>query len=144
MKCAKILNSRKNIQYRYVSDKVPNDTIDLVYSFAVVQHVPDEIFRKILRDVFSCLKPGGKIVFDVVLSKEGWQSESELRSDKSVKGRIKLKYALNCFSRTEKSVIELAEISGFVDIHIIPTKNMVNSIFDDICEQHLLVAERPI
>lgn len=77
-------------------------------------------------------------MFDIVLLKEGWQSEEDWRSDKSYKGRLKLKYGLNCFARSKDSVIKLASESGFLNIRIVSTETLVSSIFDDICEQHLL------
>jgi len=58
--CAKELNNSDNISY-YTNDgkglsMLNASSVDLIYSFAVVQHLHEELFEKILQDFFSCFK----------------------------------------------------------------------------------------
>lgn len=62
LECARILNSSSNITFLQTTQlsEIENSSIDLVYSFAVIQHVTDSIFRTILTAMLSKLKKGGQ------------------------------------------------------------------------------------
>ena len=61
--CAKILKAAPNLEY-IVADKVgfaaiPDGSLDVIYSFAMVQHVTDEVFEMVLANCCRKLNPAG-------------------------------------------------------------------------------------
>jgi len=88
------------------------------------------------------LKPGGKGVLHIVIDDEDWKPEQEWRGDKSVLGRIKLKYGLNCFGRTREKVEERLTEEGFVEIRCLELSEICD-FDDDIVSQNLFVFKRP-
>lgn len=144
LECAKILNKTKNVSYFTLKDmreKVEDNSVSLVYSFAVVQHLTDAVFAETLEDLRRKMKAGGTLLLHVILN--GGLSEAEWRNDKTLYGRVKWHYGLNCFSRTEKGVEALVENHGFRSVKIMNLKEICREHFDDICGQHLVVANKP-
>lgn len=144
IECAASINQRDNLRYLPSRDfdQIPSESVDLSYSFAVIQHVTDDVFEQILNNVFRVLKPRGELTFHVVLQEEGWKAQSAWEADESVKGKIKLEYGLNCFSRSEDQVISLLERTGFSNIRIRAVADLCEDNFDDICRQHFLIASK--
>lgn len=142
LECARTLNGQENTTYLHISqlDRIKPGSIDLVYSFAVIQHVTDEIFRGILDVCSKVLKENGKIVFHVVLDHQEWQKEEEWLADNSLEGKLKRKYALNCFARDEESILQMLKDYGFSSISLQPVESICSEDFDDICKQHLVTA----
>ncbi len=143
--CANIINKHSNLNYIHHSSlkELPNESIDLVYSFAVIQHVTDEVFANILREIQRLLKPGANLVLHIVLEETGWRSQADWEADRSLRGRVKLSYGLNCFSRTEAMFRDALSTSGFENIKIRAIEDLCSENFDDICGQHLLTANSP-
>lgn len=144
LECARILNSAENIDYLHVDDlelnSVPDASLDIIYSFAVVQHVTSQVFKEILKRCFAKLKPGGKIVFHVKLEDPDWKSEEEWRADASFVGKIKFRYGMHCFSRKPGFFYEILPRHGFTVLSLESIESMCDEKFDDICSQHLLTA----
>jgi SAM-dependent methyltransferase len=142
IECARVINSAENLQYLQTGElsTIEDGCIDLAYSFAVIQHVTDVIFRLILSNAHRTLKPGGKLVLHVVLEEDGWKAQSDWEADSSLKGKIKLEYGLNCFSRSKHQVLNLVGEAGYSDMDITPISKLCTDDFDDICTQHLLTA----
>lgn len=142
LECARILNGAPNIIFLHTSQvsEIPDSTVDLVYSFAVIQHVTDAIFRDILAMLLRKLKPGGQLLIHLVLEDAQWRSEEDWRSDKSVKGQLRLKYALHCFKRTAEEMRGMLESAGCRAIVIRPMQELCPENFDDVCTQHLVSA----
>ena len=115
-------------------------TIDLVYSVAVAQHLTDSVLEHVLDTLRRKLKPAGRLLLHIVLDAEGWRTEEEWRRDVSIAGRLKLKYGLNCFTRSEKRVREMLEAAGFGSIVVQPMRDLCPEPFDDVCTQHLVCA----
>lgn len=145
LECARILNGKPNITFLDVGqlNEIKDNTIDLVYSFAVFQHVTDEILEGILSAMIKKLKKGGKLVFHIVLDDDNWLREQDWSRDLSLKGRLKMKYGLNCFAREEKKVKDMLESLGYTSIAIRSLKDLCLDNFDDICTQHLICAICP-
>jgi 2-polyprenyl-3-methyl-5-hydroxy-6-metoxy-1,4-benzoquinol methylase len=147
IECAKILNSADNITYIYglsdEKDTIKDSSVDAVYSFAVIQHVTDEILSDILAFCLRKLKPGGKLIFQVQLEDKAWRSEEEWKNDRSLKGRIRYSQGLHGFSRTAESLTETTAAAGFQNVEIKNISEMVSGNFDDICRTHLLLAKKP-
>jgi SAM-dependent methyltransferase len=88
-------------------------SVDLIYSFAVIQHLTDQVFKGVLTEWQRVLKPGGKVLCHVILSHEGWRTENQWRADNSLRGRAKWALGLHCFARSEDSISEMAMVAGF-------------------------------
>ena len=142
LECARILNSAPNITFLHTTqlDEIEDCSIDLVYSFAVVQHVTDSIFGKILAAMFSKLKKGGKLIIHIILDEDNWKTEQDWRQDTSLKGRLKWKHGLRCFKRNEQDVRGMLESAGYTSIVIQPMKELCREKFDEVCTQHLIFA----
>jgi 2-polyprenyl-3-methyl-5-hydroxy-6-metoxy-1,4-benzoquinol methylase len=140
--CARILHTASNITFLQTTQlgRIEDGSVDLVYSFAVVQHVTDAVFRQILTALFDKLKSGGKLLIQIVLDEDHWRSEQDWKQDESLKGRLKWKYALNSFKRKEEDVRDLLETAGFKSVVIQPMRDLCPENFDDVCTQHLVRA----
>ncbi len=139
--CAGILNRRDNIQYLPVPPngglKICDQSVDLVYSFAVIQHVDDTVFQQILCELWRVMRNGARGLCHVVLNGAyGWKTENDWREDRSLKGRAKWAVGLHCFSREPARIIAMAEAVGFSEVHIQPID--VPGLEDDVAHQHLL------
>jgi ubiquinone/menaquinone biosynthesis C-methylase UbiE len=134
--CARVLNGAGNI--RYVANTlrglpaVADASIDLVYSFAVIQHLRKEQTECFFREFARVLRPGGQGVIHVllgestVLESKGWHAR-----------RVDLRRA--CFA--EEEIIALAREAGFEDVHIVPVGSLCD-IDDEIGAEHLLLFRR--
>jgi len=145
LKCAGIINGAGNIKYVHSSEagfaQIPDSSLDLAYSFAVIQHVKESVIKSLFMSVGKKIRPGGRCVFQVQLDDGKWAQEKELAGDKSVTGRLRLKYGLNFFPRSEKFFRELAVQSGFALVSVRPLSELMSDSFDDIYHQHLIILE---
>jgi SAM-dependent methyltransferase len=141
--CAQVLNSAKNIDYMTVAkferERMECEIYDFAYSIAVVQHCTDAVFRSILHDVRARMRQRSKIAFHLVIDGSGWRSEQEWKADRTFRGRIKLRYGLNCFTRNHDVAVSIARDAGFLNVHIVPMASFT-SVADDVSGQHLLIA----
>lgn len=145
--CAAAINPAPNIEYRRIakSGGIPakDGEVDLIYSFAVIQHVTDGVLRGILDEFRRVMKPGATAVCHVVLDFGGWKSESDWRADKTLKGRLKWEVGLHCFSRSRHSLEELIDKAGLKLLQISPISGLgVQLAGDDVERQHLCVFSR--
>lgn len=144
LSCARILNSADNIEY-IVGDNadlpaIPDGSIDAVVSIAMAQHVTNEILDAILKTCHKKLKPGGKLIFHVQLNDDTWRTEDEWKGDASLKGKLKYRYGLHCFGRSDETYREIFKRHGFSNIEMIDLSKITTDRFDDVCSQHLAVA----
>jgi SAM-dependent methyltransferase len=142
LECARIFNSGSNITFLHTTQlsEIEDCSIDLVYSFAVIQHVTDLVFRTILTAMRSKLKKGGELIIHIVLDEDNRTTERGGRQDMSLEERLKLKYGLNYFKRHEEDVRGMLESAGYTWIGIQPLKQLCPEEFDDVCTQHLIRA----
>ncbi|REJ78793.1 MAG: class I SAM-dependent methyltransferase [Acidobacteria bacterium] len=115
--CAEIINGADNIRY-IVGDRKGLSTIkdgsaDAVISFHLFQHLSDKIARIVLSNASSKLRSGGKLIVHVQTENDIWRTEEEWRSDESLKGRMKLRYGLNCFGRSQVDYQQMLGEAGF-------------------------------
>lgn len=147
LECAKILNSAPELEYIVAGDKgfakIPDGSLDTVYSFAMVQHLTDEVFDIVLSNCSRKLKPGGKLVLHIQLIDEIWKTEEQWKADTSLRGKIKYKYGLHCFGRTEQAHIDAVAKHGFENIRMQSIADLLPDEFDDIGSQRLLTATKP-
>lgn len=146
LECARILNGQKKITYLHTTqlEHIKDGSVDLIYSFAVIQHVTDQVLNGILDTSYKALKDNGKIVFHVVADQQGWRDESNWVSNKSIKGRLKLKCGLNCFNRNSESIVRVFGEHDFSSVSLLPIESLCSEDFDDICKQHLITAVKSV
>jgi SAM-dependent methyltransferase len=142
VECARVINGAPNASFLHTDsvDDIEDATVDLVYSIAVAPHLTDAVLEGVLETIRRKLKPAGELLLHVVIDDEGWRTEEEWKRDASIAGRLKLKYGLNCFTRSERRVRDLLAASGFGSIRIQPMRDMCPEPFDDVCTQHLVCA----
>ena len=145
--CARVLNSASNLTYLTADDSglqhVRDESIDAVVSFAMVQHLSDDVFEIVLHNSFQKLRPGGRLILHIQLTDEVWKTEDEWRRDTSVKGKLKYRYGLHCFGRTADRHREMVENAGFGNVAMCNIGELVPEQFDDVCSQSLLTAKKP-
>jgi SAM-dependent methyltransferase len=134
--CARVLNGADNI--RYVANTlrglpaVADASIDLVYSFAVIQHLRKEQTECFFREFARVLRPGGQGVIHVllgesgVLESRGWHAR-----------RVDLRRA--CF--TDEEIIACAREAGLEDVQIVSVGSLCD-VDDEIGAEHLLLFRR--
>lgn len=68
------LGDTKNIELFVGSGKdlepLKNDSVDIIYSLWVFQHIPERIVPQIIKDCHRVLKKGGLLIFQMALDKE--------------------------------------------------------------------------
>ena len=70
------------------------------------------------------------------------KGENAWIKDRSLTGRVRLRYALNFFPRSEKFFRELAVEAGFSVAAIRPLSELLDEPLDDLYHQHLLVLSK--
>lgn len=144
--CARIVNPSPAVEYFVAGPgKVPPfppGSLDLVYSFAVIQHLTDEVFRGLLADFHRWLKPGGRAVLHVVVGDPHWRTEEEWRADRSIRGRLKFHCGLHCFGRDSAAVTAMIRAAGFSGGEGRSIADLAR-IDDDVGGQDLFVGVKP-
>jgi SAM-dependent methyltransferase len=143
--CARALNTRSNITY-LTPDQLGKRAgeVDLAYSFAVVQHLPTEVLVHVLELLARTIRKGGLLLVHFAEpGQSGWRTEDEWTGDRSLLGRARLRYGLNCFGRSIDEMTALTQAAGFSDVEVQSlSQNNSISVKDDICSQQLLTARR--
>ena len=142
IECAKILISSPNIEFVHSSppgwQTVPDGSIDLAYSVAVIQHVRSSVIHYLFDILSKKLKAGGQAYLIVQLEGDEWREEEEWVRDQSLMGRLRWKYALNFFPRTEQYFRDLCNSVGLDYCSVKPASDILSSKYDDVYQQHLL------
>lgn len=142
--CAKIVNPAENIEYLVANDRgleeISDQSVDVVYSFAVIQHLTDAVFEMVLENCRKKLKPKGRLVFHIQLTDEIWQTEDTHKADSSLTGKLKYEIGLHCFGRTEQEHIDILSRHGFKDIQINKLEDLVPEFADEVNSQRILLA----
>jgi SAM-dependent methyltransferase len=146
LECARTLSGRPNLEYLAVLPTgrldIEDRSVDLVYSFAVFQHIEDTVLQKILDELGRVMKNGAQALCHVVLIGEsGWRTEDDWREDRSLAGRAKWVAGLHCFARGPEGIRAMVETAGFCEIALDPIR--VPELNDDIAHQHLLRFKKP-
>lgn len=145
--CAKILNNPDNVEYVVADEdglsKIPDGGIDVIYSFAVIQHLTDEVFSHVLEVCSKKLRSeGGKLVLHIQLLDDIWMTEDEHKANTSLQGKLKYGIGLHCFGRTLEQHYELLEKRGFVVEEVLPLDQLVPERAEEVHSQRILVATK--
>lgn len=143
---ASAINGAPNIEFLRAKDgaiPLSDGVADLIYSFAVVQHVTDGVFSGMLKEWYRILRPGGTVLCHIAIDEEGWKTESELRQDRSLAGLIRWRFGLHCFSRSEEAARSAITAARFDEPQIIRIGDLDVPLDDDINHQHLCVFTKP-
>jgi len=142
--CAKVLNGRPNINYLSTEEfRRQKGTVELAYSFAVVQHLTREVLVGVLNLLASKICEDGILLLHFPVPGDGWHTEAECLGHQSIAGRAKLRSGLNCFGRSVDEMEALVSRSGFTDVVVRPLSGSINvPDDDDITKQHILTARR--
>ena len=139
--CARILNAAPNIDYVQAREDggipIPDSSVDLIYSFAVIQHIGEGVFQAVLREWRRVLRPNGTVVCHIVVDGAGWRSERQWRDDKSLRGLLKWRFGMHCFNRTPEQVCSQVVAAGFNPPELTLIRDLEVHFEDDIVSQHL-------
>ena len=142
--CAEIINSAENIEYLTADEdglnKIPDDSVDAAYSYAVVQHLTDEVLNLVLANCRRKLKKGGKLLLHIQMPNDIWKSQEDWEKDNSLKGKMKYNYGLHCFGRTEAEYREIVSKHGFGDFQFEELKGFDAMYDEELKFQRLLIA----
>src|SRR5690606_1247720 len=142
--CALILNSGPNIKYHVADpntfESLEAQKFDVVYSYAVVQHMTDEILVRVLESCRGLIKPDGRLLLQVQLPDDIWRTESDWRNDRSLKGKLRFRYGLHCFGRTEREYSEFLTDAGFRIEDIENIAELMGTNESELESQRLIVA----
>ncbi len=133
--CARALNGAGNIRYTVNSSHdlrtVADGSLDLVYSFAVIQHLRKEQTAAFFREFARVLRPGGQGVVHFLLGESRVQEEEgwEVR-------RVEVRMAY--FAPAE--IIDLLHQAGLRHPRIVPVSSLC-AIDDNIGSEHLVLFE---
>jgi SAM-dependent methyltransferase len=146
LECARTINGASNIKFIYSGEsgfaQIPDLSLDLVYSFAVIQHVREAVIKSLFMVAGKKVRPGGRCIFQVQLDDGKWEKENVLFEDQSVSNKLRLKYGLNFFPRSETFFRELASEAGFSLVKVQPVSELLDEPFDDVYHQHLIILSK--
>lgn len=140
--CARILNGAPNIVYEPLSHAVSAiGSVDVVYSFAVIQHVTDARARRDLSLLRSRLRDGGKLLVHFAAA-SSLPTEEEQWSHPRPLSTIRSRLALDVFGRDAEQMRRVLEGAGFTDIRFERLRDKTSSP-DDIAGDQWAIATAP-
>jgi SAM-dependent methyltransferase len=144
--CAEVVNPAPNVEYVLVEPAAPlplaDASVDVVCSFAVLQHVTGAAMDAILADLRRVLRPDGVALLHVPVDKDDWRSETAWRADTSARGRLRLRYGLNCFGRTRAEVLAALDAAGLPADEVVVLGELGDLHDPDLEAQELFVCRR--
>jgi SAM-dependent methyltransferase len=142
--CAEILNSAQNLSFIRADDKgmiaVADESVDIVFSYAMVQHLSDEVYEYVLENCRRKLKAGGRLILHIRLDDPAWKTEKEWKADSSIRGRLKFKYGLHCFAKTAEAHKKVVERYGFTNIAIDGLSEFLDDDQENLSSEAILTA----
>ena len=133
--CAQHLNPAPNLKYvaNGVADLrvVENEKVDLVYTFAVFQHLQKTQAAAFLAEFARVLKPGGMGVVHTIFK------PAEEAREYDPKGWVEKRVMLRMVFYTEQELRSMIQDAGFDDIEVNLVSSLVD-IDDDIGQENLV------
>jgi ubiquinone/menaquinone biosynthesis C-methylase UbiE len=146
LECARTINNAPNIKFIYSGEsgfsQIPDGSLNVAYSSAVIQHLREAVIISLFKVAGKKVGPGGRCLFQVQLDDGKWEKESTAMQDQSLANKLRLKYGMNFFPRTEQFFRDLAKETGFVVEAIRPISELLDQPFDDVYYQHLLILSK--
>lgn len=143
---ARVLNPADNLEYLTADEdglpSVPDHSIDTLISLNMIQHLTVPTYDRVLKNMASKVKPGGKAILHIQCLDPRWKTEAEWLADRSIRGQLKYKFGLHCFSLAEETHKEMVAKHGFRDITVAPVSSFTDHYFDDIGDQHILIGSK--
>jgi cyclopropane fatty-acyl-phospholipid synthase-like methyltransferase len=143
--CARILNCEPNISYLESIDlgsAIADGSVDLIYSFAVFQHLTDETMESVLKICWEKLAADGKLIAHIQLINDKWSSEASWRAKRSTYDKARFRYGLHCFGRSERQIRELFEHQQFAITEIRSIPSVFSYEVEDGEDQVIVYAKR--
>ncbi|MCE5302904.1 MAG: class I SAM-dependent methyltransferase [Planctomycetaceae bacterium] len=139
--CAREINGADNLEYvtNGLSDlgNVADASLDLVYSFAVFQHLTKTQSMAFFREFARVLKPGAQAVCHVILKEPG----EPRADDPSQGGWITRRVNLRMVYFTPAEMTAALQEAGLRDVNIIPVSSL-GKVHDDIGKEQLMTFRR--
>jgi 2-polyprenyl-3-methyl-5-hydroxy-6-metoxy-1,4-benzoquinol methylase len=135
--CARVLNAAPNL--KYVTNRpanlaaVDDRSIDLVYSFAVFQHLLKEQTVVFFREFARVLRPGGSGLFHIILKNPHQQQYTGHTGETWLEKEVHLRMVY----LSDEEIRGLLTEAGFRDIQIRQVSSIAK-IRDDIGNEHLV------
>jgi len=137
--CAALLNPASNITYsiNHRSDLrfIGTSSIDLIYSFAVIQHLETRIAADFFREFYRVLRPGGQTLCHLVLG----PGEGDRRELRGWEKWLRLRQVRLAPAEAER----MARDGGFDRVRLVPIRELAR-IDDDVGRQHLMLLEKAV
>jgi cyclopropane fatty-acyl-phospholipid synthase-like methyltransferase len=134
--CARELNHSPNIEYianqrPNLRGMIPDSSVNLVYSVAVIQHLERLSVRGFLCEFRRILAPGGTAICHLVIG---------ARTDPDA---WKFWISAPVRSYTEAEIVQTAKDAGFSVVRLLPVRELAD-IQDDVGRQHVLICSVPV
>lgn len=139
--CAQALNGAENLRYVRTGTSglaaIPDHSLDLIYSFAVFQHVRKEDAAAIFAEFARVLRPGGKVLCHVILKEEG---EGRF-PDPSAGDWVQQRVMLRMLYYTAAEMTGVVTQAGFQNVQIMKISDYAH-VNDDIGQEQLMILRR--
>lgn len=141
--CAEIINARPNLSYHCVAAQTLQGlfgqrSTDLIFSFAVLQHLSDEQARDAARQWQSVLRPEGYLLCHVPLTDNRTPAEVACgASNVDGKRRHRLRFQF----RSSDQLHCFAQLAGFRWVDFVPVADLCE-VDDDIQGDHLMICRK--
>lgn len=143
--CARVLNGRDNVDHVKSSetsiDVVNDESIDLISSLAVVQHMHDDAVRTITGEWFRVLKAGGTLICHVAFQSEALSSENDSPPPPPGSIDLRSRHALRMRYRAKEQFRTLLGQCGFEDVRFSSFDGL--EVLDDVAREPFIVCSKP-
>ncbi len=133
MACADVINGASNIRFIYSGEsgfaQIPDASLDLAYTFAVGFNTSGESIIRSLFLAYGWKENALRGPLPVPSTIRQWQMGTRKRlgrAHQSVAGKLRLKYAMNFFPRTDEFFRKLAAEAGFSVVEIRPVSELLD------------------
>lgn len=114
---------------------LPDESIDLVYSIAVFQHIDPGQWPACFRDFVRVLRPGGVGVLHLAVAE---QDAVAYHQPRGLRGRYSLRFEEHGSAEVSRALLG----AGFVDVRVEPVLGGAG-IDDDVGHQHVATFRKP-